>query len=67
MGPALDADHRLVADIALGVGELVESWSSRSVRSVISTMVGLSNSRLFISSRVRKSMVKLLPQPVAPK
>ena len=44
-----------------------DNWSSKSVRSVIRTMVGLAKCRLRISIRVRNSIVRLLPQPVAPK
>ena len=51
----------------LAVPNCSESWVSRSVRSVISMIVGLANSRLRINILVRKSIVKLFPQPVAPK
>ena len=51
----------------LAVPNNLESWSSKSVRSVIRTIVGLANSRLRISILLRNSMVMLFPHPVAPK
>ena len=44
-----------------------ESWSSRSVRSVMRMMVGLHNALLFISKRHKNNIVNDLPHPVAPK
>ena len=44
-----------------------DNWSSKSVLSVINTIVGLARCLLFINNLVRNSIVRLLPQPVAPK
>ena len=64
---ALDTDHRLIADVALAIGEQARELIIQ-IRAVGDQHYGRARrSTLFINNRARNNMVKLLPQPVAPK